>query len=352
MEKLNLLKKKELEYGKCFIGNTEEQKEINYRKRLTQTEKIKVTEEIIQTLYQVEKNEDGGVIDFKVSITNKFIIEALKISILGKLYFKKSLSFGRLNFVDVSEKLESFGLIEILECETDYVEVVKLVDESINDFRRFVDFDINERFLYGITLLSNDFSELLTKVVQVEELKAIELNAQIEAIPKTKEERDKLTDVKNRKGRGVYVDIKDICKHVNSKVDKALIAYGRDVEEIALEVIMRDVYDYYDKIRVGDIEDAYVRTADLLNVRAFHSGKGHVSIRFEGHTPEILSYIRGGSTKWTNSQLYQLSPDRRRRDFIKGTMEELEKRGIVNSISAKLYRYGIRISKITKGGGI
>ena len=194
MEKLNLLKNKDLEYGKCLIGNAGEQKEIDYRKRLTHSERIKVTEEIIQTLYQVEKNEDGIVEDFKVSITNKFIIEALKISVLTRLYFKKSLTFGRLGFVDISEKLESFGLIETLKCETDYLEVIELIDESINDFRRFIDFDVNERFLYGITLLSNDFSELLTKVVQVEELKAIEINAQLEAMPKTKEDMDKLTE--------------------------------------------------------------------------------------------------------------------------------------------------------------
>lgn len=193
MEKLSLLKSKELEYGTIFIGD-EKDKEITYRKKLTPLELIKVTEEIIQTLYQVEKNEDGIVEDYKVAITNKFIIEALKISVISRLYFKKSLDFGKVGFVSVHDRLENLGLIEVLECKTDYIENIKLIDESIKDFRRFIDFDVNERFLYGITLLSNDFSELLTKVVQVEELKAIEINAQLEAMPKTKEDLDKITE--------------------------------------------------------------------------------------------------------------------------------------------------------------
>jgi len=143
------------------------------------------------------------------------------------------------------------------------------------------------------------------------------------------------------------MNINQAYKDANAKIDKALIAYGRDVVEIAQEVIQRDVYDYYDKIRVGDVEDAYDRSWALLNkVRVFHSGKGHVSIRFEGHNSEIMDYIRGGSNNWSNSQLYQLDPERRKRDFVKNTMEELKSRGIINSLSVELYKYGIRISKL------
>lgn len=141
------------------------------------------------------------------------------------------------------------------------------------------------------------------------------------------------------------MNAKQAYKDANKKIDKALIEYGRDVAEIAKEVIQRDVYDYYDNIRAGNVEEAYNRTGELLNIRAFHSGKGHVSIRYEGHTPEILNYIQRGSTNWSNSQLYQLSQEKRRREFIKNTMEELKNRDIIKEVSVKLYKYGIRVSR-------
>ena len=143
------------------------------------------------------------------------------------------------------------------------------------------------------------------------------------------------------------MNFKEIIKYANNSLDKSLISYGRDIVAIAKMVVQRDVYDYYDKIRAGNYEEAYDRTYALKNnIRAFHSGKGKISIRFESHTPEILNYIRGGSNDWTHSVIYNLSPNARQRDFLKNTMDELKKRDIVKDVSSELYKYGLRIKRI------
>jgi Cu2+-containing amine oxidase len=189
MEKLSALKHKKLAFVQ--IGEDES---IKARAFLTHTELITIIESILVGLYQIEKTEDGIVSDFKITVTNEAVIDALKIATLAETYLEPSLSVEGMSFIEIAEILSCSEILNHLKSSTKFGEDMAFIDKSIESFEKFYKAETMERFINIATLLSNDFAQLLEKIVEVENIKIEEVQAQIDAMPKTPEEMSERTE--------------------------------------------------------------------------------------------------------------------------------------------------------------
>ena len=131
--------------------------------------------------------------------------------------------------------------------------------------------------------------------------------------------------------------IKDLDKSMNATSNK--MAY--EIKNIFEKHIKEDVYDYYDKIRAGNYEDAYNRTWALMDSVKVKRSRNRAFLWID-YDSQILDYLSMGSNDWKNSIIYNLSASARKRDFFNNAIKELDS-FIDNFTMSEFKKYGLKI---------
>lgn len=139
-------------------------------------------------------------------------------------------------------------------------------------------------------------------------------------------------------------NINDVLSHLDKLARATSNKMAEKAQEIFIQHIMDDVYDYYDNIRGGyDSTRHYKRTYELLDSPKIRRSRGKAYIWFD-YDSDILDKIRSGETNWRNSVLYSLSDRERKRDFYSKAKKEINS-SVTEFAMREFERYGLKIKR-------
>lgn len=134
--------------------------------------------------------------------------------------------------------------------------------------------------------------------------------------------------------------LKDLEKKAKATANKIALAIADEIKES----IQTNVYDYYDEIRSGLVRNPYQRTGELLKGVEVKRGRLQAWVEVNAHTPDILHDIETGKTNWKNSVLYKLSPNQRKRPFMKEALDNLDF-NLDNYVIESFSEYGLHVKR-------
>ena len=142
-------------------------------------------------------------------------------------------------------------------------------------------------------------------------------------------------------------NVNDIINHLDKLAKMTSNKMAERAQEIFIQHIMDDVYEYYDEIR-GGYDSTYPsrhyhRTYELLNAPKIRRSRGKAFIWFD-YDHDILDRIRSGKTDWENSVLYSLSDSARKRDFYAKAKKEINA-SLDNFAMREFERYGLKLKR-------
>lgn len=138
--------------------------------------------------------------------------------------------------------------------------------------------------------------------------------------------------------------VDDILKHLDRLARATSNKMAEKAQEIFIQHIIDDVYEYYDNIRGGyDSSRHYKRTYELLDAPKIKRSRGKAYIWFD-YDHDILDKIRKGETRWKNSILYNLSDRDKKRDFYGKAKKEINA-SMENFAMREFERYGLKLKR-------